>query len=103
MLGNQVSTLAHVLGESEQVLDVPLLALPSVRRGGIGVIQHQPRNLVHIEVRKGAHVVAAEGAFPPGCRAQQCGMVKRGIKLLAMCTLVRGMGPGSLNPAPARS
>ena len=31
------------------------------RSSWIGVIHHQPRNLTHVEVRKNAYVVAAEG------------------------------------------
>jgi hypothetical protein len=70
---------------------------------GIGFDQHEPGNLAHVQVREGAYVVAAEGmtdqniwSFAPVFRNALCSS-------WAMRTLVRGMGPGSLNPAPARS
>ena len=70
---------------------------------GIGVIQHQPRNLVHVQVGKGAHVVAAEGRSYQDIRPANAGMVKRSMQLLGDVHAGTGHGPGSLNPAPARS
>jgi len=45
--------------------------------GGIGVIQPQPRNLIHVQVRKGAHVVAAEGASHQNAAPANASTVKR--------------------------
>jgi hypothetical protein len=46
---------------------------------GIGVIQDQPCNLIHVQVRKRAHVVAAEGVShqnvgPSDVGTMQCGV-----------------------------
>ena len=70
---------------------------------GIGVNQYQPRNLVHVQVRKRAHVVAAEGGSHQNVGPGDAGMCSAVRSSSAMRTLVRGMGPGSLNPVPARS
>jgi len=45
---------------------------------GIGVIQYQPRNLVHVQVRKRADVVAAVGARHQDIGAGDPGIVKSG-------------------------
>ena len=70
---------------------------------GIGVVEDQPRNLVQVQVRKRAHVVPAESGSHQNVGPRDAAIMKRGAQLPAMRTLLRGMGPGSLNPAPARS
>jgi hypothetical protein len=61
VFGNRVATVA----QSRNDLDAPsTIRFPhrlwfNVRR--ISVNQYQPRNFAHVEVRKRAHVVAAEG------------------------------------------
>jgi hypothetical protein len=44
---------------------------------GIGVNQHKPRNLVHVQVRKLAHVIASEGGSDQNVGAADTGMMKR--------------------------
>jgi hypothetical protein len=77
VLGNRVTTIAQVRrdpSESSMCFFSHRLRFKVV---GIGVNQYEPRNLVPVQLRKRAHVIAAEGGSHQNVGPTDAGMMKR--------------------------
>ena len=67
---------------------------------GIGVNQHQPRNLAHVPIRKGAYDVATKGMADQNVLAFYTGFVQRTVQLIGDPHAGARHGTGVAEPSP---